>query len=179
MTCIAGISHKGKVYMGADSFALADSIVYSCDTKLFRRGEFLMGVAGDWRYAEILAFALEFQPPSVDADVRRYMATDFTKAIRQAVKEYGFMQSEEGRDRVDSRALVGIRGCLFNFDGLLSHLCIKEGFSAIGSGTHVALGSLYESQDSDADPKTRINRALRAAEALTDGVRAPFYIESL
>ena len=99
-----GIAQGGKVWMGADSFALADSIAYSCDGKLFRRGEFIIGTCGDWRYGQIL-------------------------------------------------------------------------FASIGSGSHVAMGSLYESQDGRLDPKARLDRALRAAEALTDGVRAPFIFD--
>jgi hypothetical protein len=108
------------------------------------------------------------------------MAIDFPKAVRIAVTEFGRMEKDEdGADSVGSRALIGARGCLFNFDGALSYIPITDGFAAIGSGAHVAMGSLYESEGGALEPRERLERALRAAEALTDGVRSPFAFEEL
>jgi hypothetical protein len=165
--------------MGADTFMLSGGVVYSCPSKLFRVGDFIVGGAGDWRVWELVSYAVQLAPPAPDADIRRYMATDFAKAVRGAVREYGCMQQDNGQDNVTSEILVGARGCLFKFDSLLSHVFIDEGFAAIGSGAHVAMGSLYESASRVLKPKERIERALKAAEALTDGVRSPFTFDCL
>ena len=178
MTCIVGIADKGRVWMGGDTFMIASDLVYRAETKLFRVGDFLIGGAGGWRYLQLLAYAVELAPPAPDADVRRYMATDFAKAVRAAVNEFGCMEKDqEGADSVGSRALIGAGGCLFNFDGALSHIPIENGFAAIGSGAHVAMGSLYET--AGLEPRERIEHALKAAEALADGVRSPFTYEEL
>jgi len=178
MTCIVGIAEGGKVWMGADTFMLGSELVYRAETKLFRVGDFLIGGAGGWRYTQLLAYAAELKPPPDGADIRRYMATDFAKAVRAAVGEYGCMEKdEEGADSVGSRALVGAAGLLFNLDGALSSICIAEGFAAIGSGAHVAMGSLYET--GGMEPGKRLARALEAAEVLTEGVRRPFTYEEL
>jgi ATP-dependent protease HslVU (ClpYQ) peptidase subunit len=179
MTCIAGIARNGKVWMGADSFHQAGDVIYSSGSKIFRRGEFIIGACGDSRYGQLLAYALEFEPPKEDADMCRYMATDFANAIRKVAKDYGFIKQDEGQDHTGCRVLIGVRGCLFNLDAILSHVCIDSGFMAIGSGAVAALGSLYESQDSDKEPQERIKRALLAAEALTEYVRRPFTYDSI
>jgi len=180
MTCIIGIAQGGRVWMGADTYMGSMDLVYRAESKLFRAGNFLIGGAGGWRYCQLLAYALKLSPPKKGRDIRHYMATDFARAIRAAVSEYGCMEKDEdGSDSVGSRALIGAGGCLFNFDGVLSHIPIEDGFAAIGSGAHVAMGSLYETQNSDLKPGERLSRALEAAEALTDGVRRPFTYEHL
>lgn len=165
--------------MGADSFMLSCGLVYQSPPKLFRVGDFIVGGAGDWRVTELVAYAAKIEPPAPDADIRRYMATDFTKAVRAAVKEYGCMRQEDGQDSVGSSVLIGARGCLFKFDSLLSHIYIQDGFTAVGSGAEVSMGSLYETHGKGLEPQERLRRALRAAEVLTDGVRQPFTFENL
>lgn len=44
MTCIVGLAHGGKVYLGADSAGLAgDELTPRRDPKVFRVGEFVFG----------------------------------------------------------------------------------------------------------------------------------------
>lgn len=180
MTCIVGIAQNGRVWLGGDSFMLADGLVYPAESKLFRVGDFIVGGAGGWRYCQLLAHALELNPPAPDADIRKYLVTDFTEAVRAAVSRFGRMEKDaDGAESTGSRALIGVRGCLYNFDGSLSYIPIAKGFAAIGSGSHVAMGSLYETEGSDMEPGERLSRALEAAEALTDGVRRPFTYEVL
>jgi ATP-dependent protease HslVU (ClpYQ) peptidase subunit len=180
MTCIVGIAEGGEVWMGADSFFLAGGVVYSGPSKLFRVGDFIIGGAGSWRTSELVGYCAKVQPPESGADIRRYLATDFAKALREAATEYGYMgQTEEGQQSIGYRILIGAQGCLFNFDGVLSHLYIPEGYAAIGSGAEVAMGSLYTTRGSEEGPRWRLERALEAAEALTDGVRRPFTFECL
>ena len=62
MTCIVGLEHKGKVYIGGDSAGVAGySLSVRADQKVFINGNFIFGFTSSFRMGQILRFG--FNPP--------------------------------------------------------------------------------------------------------------------
>ena len=50
MTCIVGVAHKGAVYIGGDSAAVAGwALTCRADHKVFKNGDFVMGFTTSFR----------------------------------------------------------------------------------------------------------------------------------
>lgn len=177
MTCIVGLKHGGKVWLGGDSAGLSGyDLTIRADRKVFVNEGFVMGFTTSFRMGQLLQHT--FKPPKrhAAADVEAFMAVDFVNAVRDCLKAGGFAkkssEQEEGGD-----FLVGYEGRLF---AVLSDYQVAEsgsGFYAVGCGAAYALGALFANERNA--PRTRIKQALEAAEAMSGGVRGPFHIESV
>lgn len=174
MTCIAAVAHEGKVWIGGDSAAMSQGVIYRVENgKVWRSGEFLFGVAGDLSPGITIRFT--FTPPQIpDDDLDSYMATTFADELRASLKRRGRLEVENAVESVNCALLVGVRGALYHMDESFCMTPSLENYCAIGSGREVALGSLSETRR--LEPERRIRRALERAEYWTDGVRAPFHI---
>lgn len=175
MTCIVGIAHQGKVWIGADSAGVAGlDMMVRADRKVFRNGEFIMGFTTSFRMGQLLA--VKFTPPKYhsDVDVWRYMVEDFVEGVRTCLSTGGFASKN---NNVESGGvfLVGFKGRLFKIEGDFQVGERMGGFDACGCGESYALGSLMETEA--LEPRDRVRRALEAAEILSAGVKSPFYIE--
>jgi hypothetical protein len=170
MTCIVGLVHKGRVYLGGDSAAVEDSHYlrqYSIP-KIFRNGEFIMGYTSSFRMGQILQY--KFTPPVIQGDLMAYMVNDFVDAVRLSMT--GVMRTRDGVEEIGN-FLVGVRGQLFNFDGDCGIHPITD-FDVVGCGISVARGSMYSTVGQK--PQKRLLTALEAASKFTTGVIAPFHI---
>ena len=106
------------------------------------------------------------------------MHTSFIDHVRELFHTNGYAQAESGRES-GGFFLVGYRGRLF---GVESDYQIEEltvPYMAIGSGSDLALGSLFSTTDVKC-PRERLELAPKAAEAFNNTVRSPFiYASSL
>lgn len=188
MTCIVGIEHETGVYIGGDSATIAGWTLELTDRpKVFRVGEFLIGVAGSPRVAGLIRHTLA--PPPVPKKAKRldrYMVTEFVPAMRAALFEGAAEKHLNDVAAVpDSSALlVGVRGRLYQVYSDYQVTGALGGYSAIGCADAVALGSLFSTATEtrlafELDPEPRVLIALSAAEAHNIGVRGPFIIEHL
>lgn len=172
MTCIAGIAQNGKVWIGGDSAGVNSygHLQLRRDSKVFKNGEYLIGVSGSWRAMQELKFCyLPDGPPRKDQRTFQWMVEMFLPALREAV--------EKVPDAGDFEALVGLRGKLFHVYGTSQVSEETADFEACGSGAQVARGSLYSTDfEQFATPTSRITVALQAAERFCSGVRGPFNI---
>lgn len=174
MTCIAGVVSNGKVWIGGDSAGVNSSehLQLRRDSKVFKNGEYLIGVSGSWRRAQELRFALLPQAPALDhkmapTDSFEFMVRKFLPALRKMVE--GTYSPVD-----DFELLVGFRGRLFHvYDTSQVSEEIAD-FEACGSGAQVARGSMFSSKFTD--PARKITEALQAAERFCSGVRGPFNI---
>jgi ATP-dependent protease HslVU (ClpYQ) peptidase subunit len=187
MTCIVGLIHDGKVWIGGDSgsFSGYDVSIHP-QGKVFKVGEFLMGGSGSTRMCQLLRYA--FEPPAIDSykndgktetppDLQKYMVTTFVHTLRQCFKDAGHAEVKDGHEEAYGYFLVGVRGRLFI---VWSDYCVTEDdkpYAAIGCGSGYALGSLHGT-DGKA-PRIRVEKALKAAEAFSAGVRGPFTVLEL
>lgn len=179
MTCIVGIKHKNKVYIGADS-CLSNPWTWNLDGghKLFRNGPFLVGVCGSCRLVDLLTYSLSLPNKKIKKkNTVKYMKTEFVENMRTMLNERGHNRKKDSVESLDgSDFLIGFNNKLFKVQGDLS--VVKCPYYATGSGKEVALGSLYTTRKNK-NPKKRILTALKAAEAVVPSVRGPFKIKKL
>ena len=176
MTCIVGIEHKGRVWLGGDSAGVAGlSITQRADAKVFTNGPFVMGFTSSFRMGQILRWKLEPPAPPEDNDyLECFMSTDFVTAVRTCLADNGWMAKKNEREE-GGTFLVGVNGTLFcvesDFQVGLSH----DGYMAVGCGDDLALGALHATVGRS--PAYRLKAALLAAEHHSAGVSGPFTIE--
>ena len=178
MTCIVGLVNDGVVWIGGDSLA-GDTSTYVVssrkDPKVFiHGGEFLIGYTSSFRMGQIIRY--HFIPPKiVVSDLYWYMVTKFVKELRVKLLEEGFSTKENNRE-LGGEFLVGIRGRLFGIHSDFQVSEAREGYTAVGSGYQLALGSLHN-KGVLLSPRRRVLSALRAAEAHSAYVRRPFVVK--
>jgi len=181
MTCIVAIKHKGKIYMGGDSagcYPGTDRLVSLKTPKLFRNGEFLIGIENSLRMGQLLNFS--FCPPKRPSKMSKdkFMSTSFMDAVRQCFRKGGY-QSKNDEQEIGGNFIVGYQGNIYLAEGDYNIHTRRDSYATIGSGSEVALGALYVNQNHYDDPELRIREALSAAEKFNLTVRRPFIIKSI
>lgn len=177
MTCIVGLVSDGDVYIGGDSAGVAGySMAVRAERKVFRNGPFIMGFTSSFRMGNLLQYS--FTPPRHHPgdSINRFMVVDFINAVRECLKTGGYAEKHNESER-GGTFLVGYAGRLFSiYDDYQVGECV-DGFSSVGCGFEIALGSLFSTKTHEAE--TRVMTALRAAEQYSAGVRGPFHVEKL
>ncbi len=178
MTCIIGLVHDGKVYMGGDSCYSCGNIKGTLKSpKIFKYKNMLLGTAGSLRFMQSLKY--DFAPP-IDSslDVIEYIVSEFIPDLREVLRKAGIMEEKDKIETTDSRILVGYRGRLFIISSNFAIIEDSNEYLAIGGADEVALGSLYTTRGMSV-PEFRIQEALRAAAHFNPYVSEPFTIEVL
>lgn len=165
MTCIVGVKYNGHVYIGGDSAGGNGVTTHTLGvSKVFRNGEFLIGIQGCFAFGQMLQFEIDFPKQESQSDMR-YLCTKFVNTIRENTKEDN---SPEPQD-----TLFGYRGGLYILQRDLSILpCLEH--STLGSGGDHAEGALLST--TGMLPVPRIRKALEAAAQVCNGVKPPFKI---
>lgn len=177
MTCIVGLAAKGRVIMGADSAGSDGArIAYRADAKLFATGAYVIGFTTSYRMGQLLQYSLT--PPVLDTwDIDRFMATRFVNAVRGCLEAGGWLGKDEERREEGGTFLVGIRDHLYAIEGDFQIERVHDGYNAVGSGAHFALGSLHATQDlEEATLRERVEWALEAAAHHCPTVAEPFLL---
>jgi ATP-dependent protease HslVU (ClpYQ) peptidase subunit len=173
VTCIVGVEHEGKVVMGADSAGVAGlAITIRADTKIFQNGEFLMGFTSSFRMGQLLRYSL-VPPVPHDWDLDRFMATEFVTAVRDCLRDGGFVRNDSGVE-TGGVFLCALRGRLYRIDSDFQIGRSVDNYEAVGCGEEYALGSLFGS--GELTPTERVTLALEAAAHHSAGVIAPFHL---
>lgn len=177
MTCIVALSHNNKVYMGGDSAAADENsslVSARKEPKVFIRNGYLMGYSGSFRFGKIIEHS--FSPPKLNNNnIDKFLNTEFVDALREACESN---KLDPGSEEDSSEMLIGISGRVFEFCNDWHFGEDINNFNAIGSGTKVALGSLYSTRRMRS-PNARIKLALESAERFSASVRGPFTILEL
>ena len=181
MTCIVGLVHDGKVFMGADAaINSADSWLQpqSMRPKIWKRcrcTDMLVGVGGKQRISQLVQ---KFEPPSppILADVYEYLVNEYVPKLISYLDSARVIKNNEddGMICMDATILIGLLGRLFKID---SSFAITEylDYAAIGANAEVALGVLYATSLLGS-PIDRIQMALDAVLHHCASVREPFTI---
>jgi len=179
MTCVIGLVHQEKIYIGADSAGVDSdlSLVARDDPKVFRNGDFVIGFTSSFRMGQILRF--KFKPPqryegTIDYE---YMVTEFVDEVRNCLKDGGFARVKENQES-GGTFMVGYRKSLYTIFDDFQVGINRCGFAACGCGQMLALGAMAANAHLT-DPEARILNALEIAEMFNAGVRRPFHIEKL
>jgi hypothetical protein len=178
MTCIIGLVHEGKVYMGADAaINSADSWLQpqSMRPKIWKDGRILLGVGGKQRISQLVQ---EFSGQAITGDAYNYLVREYIPKLVSYLGKAGVTKTndEDGMVCMDATILIGLLGRLFKID---SSFAITEysDYAAIGANAEVALGALYSSGCHDELHQAgRIGQALDAVLYHCASVRQPFTI---
>ena len=174
MTCIVGIEHEGKVYMGGDSAAVAGwDMRIETGPKVFHLGEFLIGYTSSFRMGQLLQYHLSVKPQEKESN-RAYMILVFAEAVRELLKSHGYARIENNEEE-GGIFLVGYRGELYKVDCNFAVLRSADGFDAVGCGASYARGAL-KALDWEY-PQQALETALEVAAHFSAGVRGPFTTE--
>jgi ATP-dependent protease HslVU (ClpYQ) peptidase subunit len=141
MTTLVGIAGNDFVVMAADSqITDGDQRIISIETpKIITTGKYLLGLTGDSRPGDILAYA--WKPPLYRGeDPVRFMGNKVIPSIAAAFKEGGY---EVDNKEMNFSFLLAFNGNLFSIGGDLSFNTSERGLFAAGSGGNYALGYLY------------------------------------
>ena len=179
MTCIVGLEHEGRVWIGGDSAGIRESdlsLRIMGNSKVFSKKDMLFGSSGSLRVNQLLRFSLKI-PRQKGEDDLNYLCTDFVDATRKCLINGGNGGTEDhGEESMESNLLIGYRGSLYQMEKDYNVIIAKIGFDACGSGENYALGSLFSTMDTKLGPKERVATALSAAAYFSAGVYPPFSI---
>ena len=194
MTCIIAAEANGKVYMGADSVALDRTYDFDVieGSKMFRRGEMLIGCAGQPRQAQIVKHYahLPSQPSDINKTLPGYRDRSddqylmaFIENIRTALRDYGCMEMENGIE-AGCNLIIGYHGKVYAVENHFQIHRSRRGCIATGVGAPYALASLLTSMRPPVswervDMTDKITVALQIASQLCVAVYAPFQVEVL
>lgn len=177
MTCIVGLLHKEKIFMGADSAGVGGyDLRIRIDSKIFKKDEFLIGFTSSFRMGQLLRYSFQIPPQKDNQDVFEYMVTDFVNAARDCFKQGGYAKISNNEE-TGGTFLIGYKKRLFFMESDFQIGECLEGYHAVGCGASYALGSIYSSDL--LEPQERVLLALKASEAFNAGVRGPFRILDL
>lgn len=157
---------------GGRSYTLPRGMEKVCQNK-----GYVLGVAGDFRAVNLVTHV--FDPPSPpikrghDLDV--FMSAKFVPSLRGCFeKSFYAKEGEQG-----SLLIVVVNGVIYEIGGNYDCLRDEAGLYAIGSGSHFALGSLFESESEKRtlkNAKDRAESALHIACTLDSGTSEPIRI---
>jgi ATP-dependent protease HslVU (ClpYQ) peptidase subunit len=179
MTCIIGVVHEDKVYIGGDSAGVGGySLTLRADEKVFQNGPFLIGFTTSFRMGQLLRYSLSvpvhpFELDGKPMDTYKYMVTIFIDAVRKCLKDGGFAEKEKEQEW-GGTFLVGYKGRLFMIQDNYQVAESIDNFQSVGCGEEIAIGALCVTPN--LPPEQRIRLALEAAERYSAGVRGPFNI---
>ncbi len=172
MTCIIGLLHKGKAYIGGDSAGVSGMLVdIREDPKVFKigaAGEFMIGFTSSFRMGQVLMYS--FKPPVhfyPQCDTYEYMVKHFVEEIRKCFAATG---------APPGLFIVIYKNKIYTIDSDFQVGMPAGPFYAVGCGAREAMASMYTTQKSGLPPETRINLAMEATAYYNMGVCGPFKI---
>lgn len=193
LTCIIGLEHEGKVYIGGDSCGTNGWEIGVLSTrKVFRVGEFLIGYSGSLRQLNLLRYAVHPRPQEEDESDERYVVRGLIESIRQCFKDNGSSKIDNNLEDANSMMLVGFHGKLYQVGSMFDVAQFERGYAGVGAGGDYALGSLITqmktacAMEKRADgsltvpePEVLLKRALDVAAMMSGAVCPPFVVESI
>lgn len=184
-TCIVGMEHEGKVYMGGDSAAVSSSggfIVPTSVPKVFIKNGVLFGYTCSFRMGQLLQHTLEIPtlPNQKDEyNVYSYLCSYFVHAVRLCFERGGWLKVRDN-EVTSGDFLVGLGGQLYRVGPEFEVTRCTYGIDAIGCGAQYALGALHVlSIRIKCSPEMKLKRALEAAATFSPQVCEPFLFCSL
>jgi ATP-dependent protease HslVU (ClpYQ) peptidase subunit len=140
MTCIVGVEHNNKVFIGGDlqGSGWNHKIVHT-QPKVFNKRGVIFGYTTSYRFGQILEHNLtDPVVPENPDEIYRWLVTAVVPDIRNILKENGY----GGTTEKGGNALIGVRGQLWEIQDDFSVLRSVNGYAAVGSGQEYANASL-------------------------------------
>lgn len=180
MTTLVGIQGKDYTVMAADSqITDNDQRIISIQTpKIVHVGKYLLGVTGDSRPGDILAY--NWNPPTYKTTYHpvEFMGKKIIPSIYSAFKDNGY---EIDPKETNFTYLLSFNAYLFSIGGDLSFNASEMGLFAAGSGGNYALGYLYslehKSYNKLLTAKVVAEKAVKIASVLDINTCPPIQLE--
>lgn len=180
MTTLVGIQGKDFTVFAADSqITDNDQRIISVQTpKIVSVGKYLLGVTGDSRPGDILAY--NWNPPAYKNNYHpvEFMGKKIIPSIYSAFKENGY---EVDPKETNFAYLLSFNAYLFSIGGDLSFNASEMGLFAAGSGGNYALGYLYslepKSYNKLLTAKVVAEKAVKIASVLDINTCPPIQLE--
>lgn len=180
MTCIIGLEHEGKVYMGADSASCRDWDIRTLSThKVFIRKDMIFGCTGSIRTQQIIQYNFIIPPNphhGINGD-KAYLFNDFIPAMRASLVEGGHTKIENNREETESVFLLGWNGHIYVIHSNFAVEQIALSYMATGAGENYAMGALAAMKI--INPEKAIMKALEISGKFCNGVCPPYYVYSI
>jgi len=175
MTCIIGIEDDKAAYLITDScvtdgWSVSNQLAYS---KIATVGDLLIGITGDTRMADVVAW--HFEPRIQDAHEvdAHYVSVGVADAIRQLLKNVGYSEINNNKETTYGTMLIAYHGILYHVSSEYGIMRTQDRLYAIGSGYLVALGAMKALQPYLAIPE-RLQRASEVVSSTISSVSAAF-----
>lgn len=138
MTCILIGKDKENncLVIGGDRQATWGDIYFQAPTKIYKKGELILGYAGSYKYGTILSsLIMEFEPENDTIDFLMLQ-----KSIAELAKDYKVKDDE---DLEGIEILMGYKNHIYLLTDNLHFIEISEDYFSIGSGSGFAMGCLW------------------------------------
>jgi ATP-dependent protease HslVU (ClpYQ) peptidase subunit len=177
MTCIAVVRDKvnNKLWMAGDRGVSDDNVInVSSSPKIWKKEGYLFGYAGSMDGDRIKHL---FVPPQFEGrgSIDKFMYSKFLKALRNFYEGWWVDTSTSS----DFGMIICIRGKIYEHNaGDMSLTQYEQDYLAMGSGSDLALGSLYSTQKQK-DARKRAVLAVNAAINHSMSCKGPIDILSI
>ena len=146
VTTLVGIQLENRAVFAADSQITEDNVrtISTSTPKIIHVGKYLLGITGDSRPGDILAY--NWKPPTYKgANPVQWMGSKVMPSILAAFKENGYDPFEATKEKeAGFDYLVSFDGNLFHIATDLSFIQSSSDIYGLGSGGQFALGYLYD-----------------------------------
>ncbi len=174
MTCIIGLEHEGKIYIGADSAgAKGWEVRQIMIPKVFKNAGFIIGYTTSFRMGQLLMYKLSVEKQKEGMPDFEFMATSFVDAVMKCLKDNGYSKIDDNV-ATGGDFLVGYRNNIYEVEADYQVNRTADGIMAIGCGGEYALGAMRAINSND--PRKRINASLEIAAYYSGAVIPPFTI---
>ena len=173
MTTLIAFQGANYAILGADSqITDGDRRIISPSTpKIVKLNKYLLGIAGDVRPGDLLAF--NWKPPAYDGtDPVKFMGRKIIPSIIAVFKANGYDYAKEG---ANYSYLLAFAGNVFEIANELSISQSADNLYGVGSGSAYALGALAGAVPNVG--KVEIINALKIAAKYDINTAPPFQIE--
>lgn len=179
MTIVAAVEKNSKVYFGCDSIFGTDDLKDKfADSKFVKFPDLIIGFSGYLRAFQVVKRQLKIRKDIKKTD--DWFHINFISSMKDVLRKNGVLVVENEQEKLPSNCnfLIGFKGKIYEMDDDFSMFRSARGFACIGSGSNVALGSLWTTRDL-ASPQARLRLALEASVELVPSCAPPFFYEEL
>ena len=183
MTTIASVQGEGWSVIGYDSRVSEEDrrsyILPKDNGKVFKNGNYIIGVAGDVRAINLLAHV--FKPPvctvsTLGVKLDKFITAVFIPELKKCFEEASY--SKDGEH--ESQIIVLVNGTVYEIGEDFSWCHDTIGAYAIGSGSSYALGVLNALSEGKKRTLTNARSAIKTALAVSskfdNKTAEPFYL---
>ena len=164
MTCIAGINTGKKIIIAGDRKG-SNGFTYSQykKPKVFKKGNFIFGVAGNYIIMQIIANNFDAPKRFVGQETDDYIYNTVTNYIFRLLDSNNALALVDGEKSFHAAFFIGYEKELYGLYGNFQININSKNYDAVGSGENHAMASLYSTAGLDITHEDRLRKAIVCA----------------